>query len=157
MLHHMFETFFVYRWAPLHLRATFLSPFMSVSDYVIMMWIVCHVDILCLSASYNRLIWFLSFSSLAIVFHSDISEVVALTNTPFVVWCMFKKSEVNVSFAVFLGEIEFPWIVVSVVVVLSLKSVFTKTLEIPQSSRHVVDFRVINAVFKHIPHKEILR
>lgn len=38
------------------LRATILHSFTFVPNYVIMMCIFCHVDILCLSASCNRLI-----------------------------------------------------------------------------------------------------
>lgn len=53
------------------LRATILHSFTFVPNYVIMMCIFCHVDILCLSASCNRLIWFLSFSSLGTFFTSN--------------------------------------------------------------------------------------
>lgn len=45
-------------------KCHFLSSLTPVSDYVIMMCIICHVDILCLSIRYNRLIWFFSFFSL---------------------------------------------------------------------------------------------
>lgn len=38
------------------LRATILHSFTCVPNYVIMMCIFCHVDILCLSAGCNRLI-----------------------------------------------------------------------------------------------------
>lgn len=43
---------------------TFLSPLTSIYDYVIMICIVCHLDILRLPARYNRVIWLLSSSSL---------------------------------------------------------------------------------------------
>lgn len=46
------------------LRATLLSPLPSVSDYVIIMCIIWHVDILGLSTIYYRLVWFFSFLSL---------------------------------------------------------------------------------------------
>lgn len=49
------------------LSATFLSPLTSISDCIIMVCIVCHVDILCLFLRYNRFIWFLSFLGLGTV------------------------------------------------------------------------------------------
>lgn len=58
-----------------------------------------------------------------LVFRLDMFEVVCLTNMPFVVWCMFEKSKINVSLAKVLKEVEFPWIIVSIVFILSLKSV----------------------------------
>lgn len=51
-------------------------------------------------------------------------EAVCSTDNPVEVWCMFKKSEVNVSsFAAVIGVVDFLWTVVSMVVGLSFKSV----------------------------------
>lgn len=61
------------------LSVTFLSPLTSISDYVIMMCIVCHVDILCLSVCYNRVIWFLSFLSLGTMQNQNMRESMSYT------------------------------------------------------------------------------
>lgn len=43
-----------------------------------------------------------------LIFHSDMFEAVCLTENPVEVWCMFEKSEVNVSsFAAVIWEVDF--------------------------------------------------